>query len=66
MTTTADTQTLSVVIPFYNEGENVDHLVEEPHRASPVREDPVRFSPCLHRVFAPLLTVFTLTFTGIG
>lgn len=29
----ADTHTLSVVIPFYNEGENVDALVAELHRA---------------------------------
>jgi len=33
MTRTEANPTLSVVIPFYNEGENVDRLVEELHRA---------------------------------
>jgi len=33
MNETSPEPTLSVVIPFYNEGENVDHLVEELHRA---------------------------------
>ncbi len=33
MTDSRTPQTLSVVIPFYNEGENVDRLVEELHEA---------------------------------
>jgi len=33
MTETSDHPTLSIVIPFFDEGENVDHLVEEIHRA---------------------------------
>ena len=33
MTNSPGKPTLSVVIPFYDEGENVDHLVEELHRA---------------------------------
>jgi len=33
MTESTKRPTLSVVIPFYNEGENVDHLVEELHEA---------------------------------
>ena len=33
MTSAPKQPTLSVVIPFYNEGENVDHLLEELHRA---------------------------------
>ncbi len=33
MTDTQTTPRLSVVIPFYNEGENVDRLLEEVHRA---------------------------------
>lgn len=33
MTESTHKPTLSVVIPFFNEGENVDHLVEELHQA---------------------------------